>query len=242
MKTLWLVATRELQAYFATWTGYVICALALLIDGLLFTAFAVGRQPKYSADVLHDFFYFSSGMTMVAGLLLAMRLIAEERQSGTLVLFLTSPVSERQWVYGKFLSVCVLLLILHLLSLYLPALIYVYGKVSLGHLVSGYLCLVLLGSACAALALFASSLAHNQMMAAIFGGSMLAVFIILWMLAAVFEPPLKHVLSYLSIHNQHFRPFAQGIVHSRDVVFYLSFTCFFLECAVRSLEARRWKG
>src|SRR6185312_10448810 len=99
-----LVAGRELGAFFSTWMGYIICAAALFIDGLLFNAFAVSNSPKFSADVLSDFFYFASGITMVAGLFLSMRLVAEEKQSGTLVLFYTSPISERQLIYGKFLS------------------------------------------------------------------------------------------------------------------------------------------
>src|SRR5690606_33675662 len=120
---------------------------------LLFNAFAVGKSPKFSADVLADFFYYASGISMVAGVFLAMRLLAEEKQSGTIVLFYTSPVSERQLIYGKFLSALVFSLILHVLSLYLPALIFINGKVSLGHLASGYLVLALIGSAAIAISL-----------------------------------------------------------------------------------------
>jgi len=73
--------------------GYVIIAAALVIEGLLFNSFAIGSTPKYSADVLGDFFYFASGISIVSGLFLAMRLIAEEKQTGTIVLFNTSPIS-----------------------------------------------------------------------------------------------------------------------------------------------------
>jgi ABC-2 type transport system permease protein len=237
-----LIARRELGAFFTTWMGFVIAAAALLIDGLLFNAFAVGKSPRFSADVLSDFFYFASGISMVAGVFLAMRLLAEEKQSGTIVLFYTSPVSERQLIYGKFLSALIFSLFLHALSLYLPALIFLHGKVSLGHVGAGYLCLVLLGAAAISISLFASTVSPNQLVAAVLGAFVTVTLLVLWMVADIAEPPFKELLSYISIHNKHFTPFSKGIVHIQDVVYYLSVTVFFLECSVRALEARRWRG
>ena len=242
MGKVFLVAGRELRGFFSTWMGYIIAAAALFIDGLLFNAFAIGKDPKFSAEVLADFFYFASGIAMVAGVFLAMRLIAEEKQNGTIVLFFTSPVTERQLIYGKFLSALVFSLILHVLSLYLPALIFINGKVSLGHLASGYLALVLLGSAAIAISLFASTVASNQLVAAVVGAMCVVTLLVLWMVADIVEPPFKDLFGYLAVHNKHFTPFSQGIVHTRDVIYYLSLTVFFLECSVRGLEARRWRG
>ena len=237
-----LIAKRELASYFSTWMGYVIAAGALFIDGLMFNAFAMGKSPKFSADVLSDFFYFASGISMVAGVFLAMRLLAEEKQSGTIVLFYTSPVSERQLIYGKFLSAFAFLLFLHVLSLYMPALIFVNGKVSMGHLAAGYLGLTLIGAATIAITLFASAISPNQLVAGILGAVILVTFLVLWILSDVVSPPFKELLSYLAIHNMHFESFMRGIVHTRDLVFYVCIILFFLECSVRALEARRWQG
>jgi ABC-2 type transport system permease protein len=246
MRKVWLVARRELGSFFSTWTGYIIIAAALIIDGLLFNAFALnspsGDGSKFSADVLADFFYFASGMAMVSGVFLAMRLIAEEKQNGTLVLFYTSPISERQLIYGKFLSAFLFALIMHAVSLYMPALIMVHGKISLGHVAAGYLCLVFLSSASIAMTLFASALAPNQLVAAIGGAFVLVLMLTLWMLAGVVDNPFKDLFTYMSIHNQHFTPFSYGIVHTKDVVYYLSVSVFFVECAVRALQSRRWQG
>ena len=134
MDKTWHIASRELAAFFNTWMGYVIVAAALVIDGLLFNAFAVGNEPKLSAEVLADFFYFASGMSMVAGIFLAMRLMAEEKQNGTIALLYSSPVSERQVIYGKFLSALLFSMILQVASLYMPGLVMVHGKISGGHL------------------------------------------------------------------------------------------------------------
>ena len=109
MRGLILVARRELGAYTNTSMGYVILAAFLLLEGLFFNAFAVGASAKASADVLGDFFYFSFGCTVAAALFFSMRLIAEERQTGTMVLLQSSPLANWQVVGGKFLSVIVLI-------------------------------------------------------------------------------------------------------------------------------------
>lgn len=242
MSKTFLIAGRELQAFFTTWMGYIIAAVALIISGLLFMSFALGDKPKFSADVLADYFYFTSGIGMVASLFLCMRLFAEETQTGTIKLFYTSPVTERQMVYGKFLSAFVFFLFLCVVSLYLPMLIKLNGKISFGHLVSGYIGLLLLGSAVMSMSLFASVLASNQLLAGILGAFLVVTALILWMVAPVVEPPFKDLFHYLAIHNRHFTSFSRGIVHTRDIVYYLSVTIFFLECSVRCLEARRSQG
>jgi ABC-2 type transport system permease protein len=242
MGKVWLVAQRELQSYFTTWMGYIICFAAVLIDGLLFNAFAISDAPKFSAAVLADFFYFSSGIGMVAAIFLAMRLLAEEKQTGTIVLFLTSPISERQLVYGKFLSCFIFYLILQLLTMHMPGLIMIDGKVSLSHMGAGYLGLIMLGSAVIAITLFASVVSPNQLIAGVLGAGITVVMLVLWILANVVDEPFRGLFSYLAIHNTHFLPFSRGIVHTKDLIFYFSIILFFLECSIKSLEARRLNG
>jgi ABC-2 type transport system permease protein len=242
MGKTWHIASRELAAFFNTWMGYVIVAAALVIDGLLFNAFAVSNEPKLSAEVLSDFFYFASGMSMVAGIFLAMRLMAEERQNGTIVLLYSSPVTERQIIYGKFLSALLFSMILHVASLYMPGLVMVHGKISIGHIAAGYLCLTLLGATTIALTLFASTLAPNQLVAAVGGAFGTVILLTLWMVAKVVDQPFKDLFGWLAIHSDHFTPFSNGIVNLKDVVFYVGGVLFFLECATRALTSRRCQG
>lgn len=242
MSRIMLICSRELSSYFSTWTGYIIIAVALLIDGLLFNAFAIGDSAKYSSEVLRDFFYYSSGIAMVAGVFLAMRLIAEEKQTGTITLLYTSPISERQLIYGKFISALLVLVSLNVLTLHLPALIFLEGKVSLGHMAAGYLGVLLLGASVLAITLFASVIAPNQLLAAIIGAAVTVVFLLLWLVATRVDLPFSELFSYISLHNLRFRPFTNGIVHIKDIVFYLSMTLFFLEASIRALETRRTFG
>ncbi len=241
MKTVTLILRRELASYFKSYLGYVIIAVVLLIDGLLFNVYALGGGAKYSAEVLRAFFYFSSGTTMIASLFLTMRLFAEERQLGTLVLYYGSPVKDWQVVLGKFLSAFLFLCGMTALTIYMPLLIFVHGKVSVGHIVGGYVGLALLGSASLAIGTFGSSIAKNQILAVIVSAAILVAMLLFWLLANVTQPPLSGIFGYLALHNKHFQPFMQGVVNSMDIVYYLSVTYVFLLMATRVIEARRWR-
>lgn len=242
MGKAWQIAIRELSGYFNSWMGYIIAAATLVIEGLLFNSFAIGNVAKPSTEVLESFFYFSSGLSLVAGILLAMRLMAEERQNGTIVLLFSSPVSERQIIYGKFLSAFLFLTVLHVVSLYMPALIMVHGKISFGHVAAGYLCLSLLAAVSISMTLFASTLAPNQLVAGVGGAFLVVLFLVLWMVAKVVDQPFKDIFSWLAIHNDHFTPFGSGVVNVKDVVFYVSLAIFFLESSTVALEGRRCQG
>jgi ABC-2 type transport system permease protein len=241
MSATWLIARRELGAYLRTMTGYIIAAAVLVVDGILFNAFALGGGDKRSAEVLRLFFFFSSGTTMIASVFLSMRLLAEEKQTGTLVLLTSSPVKDREIILGKYLSGFAFLAIITLLTAFMPALIMVNGKISLGHLAAGYLGLLLLGGATMALGTFGSTLARSQVLAAIISGSLVVGMLILWLLAAITDRPLNDVFLALALYQRHQVPFQVGVVHLRDVVYYLAVIYFALFASTRVLEARRWR-
>jgi ABC-2 type transport system permease protein len=238
MPTL-LIARRELATYLNTAWGWAILAAVLLIDGLLFNAFAMTDAPRYSADVLEDFFFFSSGTTMIAGVLLSMRLIAEERQSGTMVLLETAPVTEAQVVIGKFLGAFGFLSVITLATVYMPILIQVNGKIGWAQIGAGYLGLLSLGGAAVAIGTFGSSIAKNQLLAAASGGAILVLMLLGWLLARITEAPISEVLAYTALFDRHFQPFMRGRVNTESLVLYGSVIFAFLLMATRVLQARR---
>ena len=241
MSHILLIARRELAGYIRSPSGYLIAAALLLIDGLMFNSYAVGTGAKLSARVLQDFFYVTSGTTMIAAVLLSMRLLAEERQSGTLALLFTSPVREHEIIIGKFVSALVFLLCITLLTIYLPALIMIRGKVSWGHIGAGYLGLGLLGGATLSIGVLGSSLARNQLVAGVISATFVVALLLCWLLARVADAPIKGVLSYLAMFDQHFRPFQRGMLRMSDVVFFLSVIYFSLLASTRVLQSQRWQ-
>lgn len=241
MNAVFLLARRELSTYLNTWWGWVILLVVLLIDGLLFNAFAISNKPQYSAEVLESFFYFSSGTTMIAGLILTMKLLAQERESGTMVLLESAPISEAQVIGGKFLGAWGFLMIITALTLYMPFLIQLNGKVSWAQIGAGYLGLASLGAATVAIGTFASSLAKNQVLAAILGGVMLVTMLLGWMLSRQTEAPISGVLAYLALYDRHYQPFMRGRINTEDLVYYGSVVFAFLLMSTRVLQARRWQ-
>jgi len=235
-----LVAKREMLAYVRSPLAACIIAGALLIDGILFYWQGL-TQKALSAEVLSQFFYYASGVTMAASLILAMRLVAEERQTHTFTLLSTAPLRDSEIVAGKFASALAMLVILTLLTLYMPMLIFVNGKVSVGHIAVGYAGLLLLGSSTIAIGLFASSIARSQVVALIIGAAILAPLLTLWMIGRAVDPPLNRFLTALALHHENFRPFMNGILELSGVAYYVMVTYFFLLGATKILEARRWR-
>ncbi len=241
MRGVILIARRELGAYFNSFWGWAIIAAILVIDGLLFNAFAVTGKPRLSADVLHDFFMFSFGTTIIAAIFLTMRLIAEERQTGTIVLIDSSPLRTWQLVVGKYVSAYAVLALLTSSTLYMPALIFVNGRVSAGHIFAGYLGLLLVGATATAIGTFGSAMARSQLVAGIISTVIVVFFVVAWMLAKVTEPPLSDLFSYVSLFDQHFQPFRKGRVQVEDIVYHLSVSFGFLMLSTRLLSLRRWR-
>lgn len=241
MSNVLTIAGRDLGAYFRTLSGYVIFALVLMIDGLLFNAFALGETDRRSSEVLAKFFYFSSGTTMIASVMLSMRLLAEEKQTGTLVLLTSSPLRDRDIILGKYLSGFAFLALMTLATVYMPLLILVHGKISWGHLFSGYLGLLLLGGTTLAIGTLGSALARTQVLAAIISGVMVVLLLTCWLLTRVTDYPVNEIVLELALYQRHFTSFTLGIVRIGDVLYYgmVSYVALFL--AIRSLEARRWQ-
>ena len=241
MRGMLLVARRDLGAYFNSYWGFAIIAAVLALDGILFNVWAVGDEAKYSAEVIEKFFEYSFGCTAVASVLLTMRLLAEERQTGTIVLIDSSPLSHWQLVGGKYLSAMTVMAALVLATLHMPALVWATGKISYGHLTAGYLGLLLLAAATCAIGTFASAIARSQLVAGFLSAAMVLFFLLGWLLAKVTEPPLKDLFSYASLFDRHFRGFMRGQINTEDVVFYVSLAFVFLLLASRSIAARRWQ-
>lgn len=241
MNAVLLIARRDLGAYLSGLTGYVIVAAILFMNGLFFQVGALGRGPQYSHEVLEQFFMWSFGFTIAVSLLLTMRTIAEERQTGTDTVLNTAPISDGQIVVGKYLAAMAVVSLFLVLTTYMPALIFVRGKVAVAQVLVGYTGLLFAGSTGCAIGIFGSSLFRSQVASVIISGVIAITLTICWLLSQVADPPFDDVIAYMALFDKHFVPFQTGRLSSAAMVFYTSLTFLFLHLTTKVLEGRRWQ-
>lgn len=236
-----IIYRRELSSFLRSPLAWVIATLVLIVDGIYFRGFVL-KGEQLSALVLERFFWFSSGMVMFAGVLLSFRLITEERNQHSLVLLNTSPVRDSQIIVGKFLAALTFLAILLLLTLYMPLLIKVRGKITGSQILVGYFGLLLLGSATLAIGIFASAMVKSQLLAALISTAIIVIMVFLFQFAKTLDGTVQSVLQELDLWWIHFQNgFMKGVLNLKDVIYYLAVTYFFLLLGVKTLEAKRWQ-
>ncbi len=243
MRAISTIFRRELAGYLRSPIGYIIIGFLLFIDGILFQAMVLGAGKKQlSGDVLQRFFEFSSYAVAAAGILLSFRVLAEERQQKTLVLLTTSPIRNRDIILGKYFASLVFLGLMLVCSVYMPLLIMVNGKISLGQVLVGYLGLFLLGGATLAIGIFASSLT-SSILIALSASTVIAVFLgNLMPLAKKLHGDVAQFFQELDLWYAHFQGgFMRGIFNLKDFVYYIAIIYFFLLLASKTLEMKRWQ-
>lgn len=241
MRAISIIYRRELGTYLRSPYGWVIASIVLLIDGLLFQGLAMSGE-MLSAYVLERSFYYWSAIPLFAGVLLSFRLLSEERQNHSMILLNTSPVRDSEIVIGKFLAALTFLAIVLALSIYMPILVKINGKITWSQVFVGYLGLFLLGAATLAIGLFASALTRQQLVAAVAAAAMVAVMCFIHVLASKSDPPLKEVIEQVDLWWVHYQyGFMKGVLNLKDIIYYVAATYFFLLLSVKTLEAKRWQ-
>jgi ABC-2 type transport system permease protein len=235
-----LIMQRELASYTRTLSGWLIAAFYLICNAIVFNTWAVGDEPSFSTDVLQRYLWAAGWTTTLAAVLFTMRLLAEERHNGTQTLLFTSPIREGEIVMGKYLATLLVLTVVILLSLYLPALIFVNGKVSVGHIAAGYLGLVLLGATVLALGTFASALVPHPFLAVLLNAFFVFVLEALFYVATKTEGDWGTVLGYFSAVFNHFQPLRRGLLQLSDLVYYGTLIYAALLAATRVMKSQRW--
>jgi len=239
MRAATIIYRREMGTYLRSTVGWITASVALLLMGVIFQVF--GAKTQLSGEMLSQFFWGSSGVIMGAAIILSVRLIAEERQNGSLLLLTTSPVRETEIIVGKFFAALTFLALLLAVSIYIPLLIKSEGKITGSQIFVGYLGLLLLGSATLAIGVFASTLAKQQIVAAVIGAGILVLLLLLYQFSRKLEAPVKDIFAELDLWWLHFQGgFMKGVFNLKDVVYYVAVTYFFLLLSVKTMEAKRW--
>lgn len=237
MKPVWIITKRELRSFFDSLIAYIMITVFLGLSGF-FTwlygsdIFLLGQatlQPFFSVAYWTLFFFIPA---------LTMKMLAEEKRSGTLELLLTKPVSDWQVLLGKFTAS--LLLIVIALALTIPYYITVssIGPVDHGAVWCGYLGMILMSMSYIGIGLFASSITNNQIVAfltALFIG--MFFLIIFNVLANNFTGSLAQLFHFLSI-STHYDSISRGVVDTKDIIYFVSIAFIGLTLAESVLSKR----
>jgi ABC-2 type transport system permease protein len=260
MKKTYAIFQKEIKHFFYSPIAYIVIAAFALITGIFFYLYlssfveaafmdmvrsqqfrTAPQRFNINLQLIRPYFWNLALISLFVLPLVTMRLYSEEKKSGTVELLYTTPLSVTNIVLGKFFAGIVFYIIMLIPTMLFTGLLFIYGSPELGPVLSGYLGLLLLGSAFISGGLFISSLTENQIIAAIGGfGLSLLLWVIGW--AANFSGPgLAGVLNYLSIIN-HFEDFAQGVIDSKNIFYYLLFSTMGVYLTLKSVESIKWRS
>ncbi len=219
MNTIWIIAKRELGSFFDSLIAFIMIILFLGFSGF-FTwisgsdIFLVGQASlrAFFSIAYWTLFFFIPALTM--------RLIAEEKKTGTIEMLLTKAVTDRQVLIGKYLAT--LMLICIALAFTLPYVITLskIGNLDTGGVLCGYLALILMSAAYTSIGIFASSITNNQIVAflsALFIG--LFFHILFDVLSGGMTGILGQIINSLSL-TVHFESMSRGVVDSKDLIYF----------------------
>jgi len=230
------VAKREIKAYFNSPVAYIVVTVFMLIAGYLYwSQLFLEKQAELR-------YYFTLTPLIFTFIIpaITMRLISEEKGSGTLEMLITMPVRDWEVVLGKFLAGMALLAAIVGMTCFYAVTLAMLGPVDRGPILTGYFGLLLMGGAYVSIGVMASSLTRNQIVAFILAFAISFALFIFGQVMQYAPDWLAPVLAFLSMGN-HFESLSRGVIDSRDVIYYVSVMVVSLIIATASLESRKWK-
>ncbi len=236
---------KELSGFFTSMVAYMTMAAFLLVSGLFLWVFPDSSILDYGYAGLDSFFNIAPYLFIFLIPAISMRSLAEEKKDGTFELLATRPLSDWDIVLGKFFA-CLAIVMITLI----PTLIYYFsvyqlgiteGNIDTGAVIGSYIGLVLLASAFTAIGLFTSSLGKNQIIA-----FTLAV-VLSYFSFSGFDSissiiSLQGIASVLTAFgiNEHYQSVSRGVLDTRDLIYFLSFSTLFLVFTKAKLGSRKW--
>jgi len=243
---MWAIFKKEINGFFSSLTGYLVIVVFLMLNSLFM--WVVPGQFNLIANgyaTMDSLFAIAPWVFLFLVPAITMRMISEEKRTGTLDLLYTRPVTELEIILAKFLaSWCLVLLSL------IPTLIYFWsvsrlgsppGNLDMGGTWGSYIGLLFLGGIYAAIGMFASSLSGNQIVAFI-----IAVFLsFLMYLGFDFLSGIAQsghtvfLISRLGI-SFHYNSISRGVIDSRDLLYFAGVILLFIVGTRTSLQSSKW--
>jgi ABC-2 type transport system permease protein len=234
MENILCIFRREFRSYFDSPVAYIVLMFFLLIAGYFFTSnlFLVNQADLRTIfgiiPILFIFFVPA----------ISMRLLAEEKKSGTIELLFTYPIRDAEIVVGKYLAALGLIAVLLIFTFLYPLTVSTLGNLDAGQVISGYIGLFLMGAAYLAIGIFASSITENQIVAFMVAWAISVFFFILDKILFFVPTSLANIFEYLAI-EYHFQNVARGVIDSRNLIYFFSMIFVGLLLASHALSRRK---
>ena len=236
---------KEVSGFLSSLVAYITIGVFLLALSLFLWVFPESSILEYGYAGLDSLFNTAPYLFMFLIPAITMRSISEERKEGTFELLATRPLTDWQIVLGKYFA-CLVIVLFALL----PTLIYFYtvyelgatrGNVDTGAVIGSYIGLFLLGAVFVAIGLFSSSITKNQIIA-----FTIAVFLCFFAFSGF--DSISQLLSFRTVDafvsslgiNEHYQSISRGVLDTRDLIYFLSFTGIFLVLTKTVLGGRKW--
>jgi ABC-2 type transport system permease protein len=244
MSTTLTIAKREFRSSFDSPLAYVVICLGLVLLGAFFFFANGGFWQGDRASLTQMFSLIPRGLSLVVVPVLTMRLLAEEKRSGTLEMLITLPVKDHAVILGKFIGAWGLVLVLILATALYPLMMFRFpwhlGALDSGPVLSGYLGILLYSAAAVSIGLLISALTDSQVIAFFITWMVLVLLSFLGLLGENMPASAaRDVITFVSFDTR-LAPFARGQIITRDIVFFLSITVGCLMASFRALERRKW--
>jgi ABC-2 type transport system permease protein len=237
------ICKKELHQFFSNLTGYIAIILFLLVNGLFLFVLKDSNLFDFGYATLDKFFELAPWILIFLVPAITMRSLSEEIRSGTFEILRTKPITCRQIVWGKYLSI-----LLVLLFVIVPTFIYIFtikslsatGNIDGGGIAGSYIGLFLLAAVFAAISLCCSSFTGNAVVSFLI--SAFACLLLYFGFNAVSKLPVfqgstDYFIEMMGI-DFHYRSMSRGLVDSRDIIYFISLIAVFLLITEKKLQRR----
>jgi gliding motility-associated transport system permease protein len=238
------IAKREFRSYFDSPIAYVVICVGLAALGLVFFNYNGGFWQANRASLQQMFVQVPRGLSYLVIPVITMRLLAEEKNTGTLEMLITLPVRDRDVILGKFLGAWGLVLVLILTTAVYPLVMFEapwdLGSLDTGPVLTGYLGLVIYSAAAVSIGLLMSTLTDSQIIAFFITFLVLFFMHIIGSFMSFGLPPAGELVVNFISFDARLTGFMRGVINSRDVIYFLTITVGCLTASFWALERRKW--
>ncbi len=240
---MWSICKKDIRQFFSNLTGYIAIILFLLINGMFLFLLQDSSILEYGYASLDKFFELAPWIFLFLVPAISMRSFSDEFKTGTFEILQTKPLSSWQIVFGKYMSILIIIFFV-----IIPTCIYIItikslsatGTIDSGGIAGSYIGLVLLSAAFAAISICCSSFTTNAIVSFLL--SAFACLILYFGFNGLSKLPIfiggaDYYIEMLGI-DFHYKSISRGVLDSRDLIYFISVVCFSLLVTIKNLRKK----